>query len=93
MKKHDKKRIQGIKQSQKVAKAYKHFRETMVSCKDERGTNDGIDAYPFVVRKLSNRDLKAIADLQGVFSKFDGSTELQRLANDELADRALKLSK
>ena len=90
MKKHEKKRIQGIKAQQKLFKTFKKI------TKLDLPHNNAMDDTVFVVQKLSIKQLKLVLSNLDYFISLETSgllKDLERLAKDELVLRQLKISK
>ncbi len=89
MKKHEKKRLQGIKLQQKIAKAKKR-----VSALFEEGAVRDQETLVNAVYKLSSRDLKVISNHPERFSGYGYSDTngLSTLCQSVLAERVFKLS-
>jgi len=96
MKKHDKKRIKGIKEQQKIAKAKKHVRALNIECAIKLQTDpmppQSNDLLVAIAQNLSMKDLKVLMAHSDKFKTFGGD-ELCRIAKDEFALRKLELSK
>ena len=91
MKKHEKKRLQGIKVQQKIAKTKKHLKTELESCNME---TSNIETFISAINKLSTGDLKVINTYADKFAmhEYEGFSDIVRLAQTILIERSLKLT-